>query len=210
MEHFWNASSLKWKTTEDKHASVQTLTQSTKTLIHNILSVVSITALIHGTTKIEPKHVQGAIQYITRKCNTRILTAHPQGQKGGQLGIPYVSGVNNTMYSAFNGGNESSDTINFDTQLARFGLMVHGNGDQANFMEGGGARTKISLKWMDHEMKSVGEHYRLRMSRTAKAEVLHVIKNYLACLMHDLLKEEPVTSKKVHALLKKKRYAVFH
>jgi hypothetical protein len=209
MDHFWKSSSLKWKTTEDKQSSIETLVKSTKALIHNILSVISITALIHGTTKIEPKHVQGALQYITRKCNTRILT-HPPMQKGGQLGIPYVAGVDNSMYSAFNGGMESSDTINFDTQLARFGLMIHGS--QANFMEGGGngSRVKVSLKWIDESMKSIGEHYRLKMSRTAKAEIHHLIKYYLACLMHDLLKEEPVTSKKVHTLLKKKRYAVFH
>jgi hypothetical protein len=206
MEHFWNKATLKWKSTEEKKLSVDILVKSTKTLIHNIMSVVSITALIHGTTKIEPKYVQGAIQYISKKCNTRILTSHTQ--KGG-MGVPFVSGVNQTMYSEYNGGDESTDTINFDTQLARFGLMVHGQ--QANFMDGGGSsKILVSLKWIDHEMKSVGEHYRLRMSRTAKADVIHLIKYHLACLMHDLLKEEPISHKKIHTLLKKKRYAVFH
>lgn len=214
MDTFWKKATLPWKSEEDKKTSLSALEKATKALIHNIMSIVSITALVHGTTKIQPVHVRGAQEYIAKKCNTRVLK---HAQKGGDaLGVPYVTGVNNSMYAENNGGSSDASTINFDTQLARFGLMIHGA--QANFvesdngMQGGASRSKqtVSLSWIESEMRIARDHYRLHLSKTARADIIQLIKYHLACLMHDILKSAPISHKKVHDILEKKKYAVFH
>ena len=136
-------------------------------------------------------------------------------QQTGGAGIPYVTGIDQSMYASQNAGPESAETINFDTLLARFGLSVHGAGLVPGFMEGGTGpqkqkSTQISLVWIDREIKAVRDRYRMRISKTAQADILHLIKQYMACFMEDLEKEKPLTKKKVKTLLEKKRYRIFH
>jgi len=206
MESFVSKLSLNWKSEDDYTASVEVLEKATGILLRNIISVTAITALVNGNTKIEPKHTVGALEYIHRKCPMPSYVAEPvRGQSGGTSLPATFFGGNESMYSAMNPSGGSAETIQFGLGIAR-----------AEISQTGGAQPKASKtssvldKWINGEIKNYLEHHRVTVSKMAKAQLVRLAKQYLACLFYDLSKNTPISIRKVREMLKKKKYAIFH
>lgn len=214
MDVFLSTLSLKWKSPDDYAGSLEILEKAAGTLLRNIVSVTAITALVNGNTRIEPKHLKGALDYIHRKCPMPIISRE---QSGGTSLPASFFGSAEPMYSAMNPSGGSSDTIQFGMGIARADIPQTMQTLQAvQSVQTGGARPKRDAassaldKWMTREMNTYLEHHRVTVSKTAKTQLMHLAKNYMACLFHDLSKNTPVSVRKVREMLNKKKYAIFH
>ena len=215
MESFLTRLSLRWKSPADTKASTELLEEATGVLLRNIVSVVAITALVNGNTRIEPKHIKGAMEYIHRKCPMPALIRE-QGQSGGTSLPATFFGATESMYSTTNPSGGSADTIQFALGIARSDIPQTMQTLQTSQTGGAGAPIRATHastgldKWMSGEIKTYLEHHRVTLSKTARDQVMRLAKQYMACVFHDLSKKEPISVAKVRETLKKRKYAIFH
>lgn len=193
---------LRWKTAEDQAASMGLLESAMQTLVQNVLSVVAVAALVHGGPRIQPRHAATTVDYFHRKCP--LEPAGAPVQSGGSPFPASYFGAAEPMYSALNPSGGSSQTVDFNLGVARAEIAQTGGAT-------GGARLpKAATAWVQHEMKVYNDHHRLTVSKGAKDQLTKLILRYITCLNHDLQHKQPLTAKKVRAVLKKKSYKVFH
>lgn len=201
MNAFISSLSLRWKSPEESVAATEAIENAAGTMVRNIVSVMAITALVNGNTKIEPKHTQGALDYLHRKCPMPSPTAH---QSGGTSLPASFFGDAEPMYSASHSSGGTTETLQFGLGIARAEIAQTG---------GRGASDPASRaldKWTNEQMKPYLEHHRVTASKTAKADIVRLSRQYLACFLHDLSKKDPITLTKVRDLLKKRKYSIFH
>lgn len=204
MHAFLSSISLRWKSPEDSTAATELIEKAAGTMVRNIVSVMAITALVNGNTKIEPKHTQGALAYLHRKCPLPALAPAPAAQSGGTSLPASFFGNAEPMYSASHSSGGTTETLQFGLGIARAEISQTGGGGAAP------AARRALDKWTNEQMKPYLEHHRVTASKTAKADIVRLSRQYLACFLHDLSKKEPLTVAKVRDLLKKRKYSIFH
>jgi hypothetical protein len=208
MNAFLSSLSIRWKSPEDTGAAIEIIENATGTMVRNIVSVMAITALVNGNTKIEPKHTQGALAYLHRKCPMPALTPTMHTEQSGGTSLPAsFFGDAEPMYSASHSSGGTTETLQFGLGIARSEIaQTGGRGTPVP-----AANTNRALnKWINEQMKPYLEHHRVTASKTAKADIVRLSRQYLACFLHDLSKKDPITLSKVRDLLKKRKYSIFH
>lgn len=210
MEAYLRNSGIRFKTDQDVKEILPVLEKARDALVHNVVSVTAITTLVNGSTKIEPKHVDATLQYIQRKCGTKLTSKAGKMAGGTVMTAKFFDPTADTMYSAANAGPSSSDTVNFEMGVARDAVSIHGPGTQSFLSMDGGAMHKTSWKWLVGPTSDVLQHYRVKISKGAREEVHQIIKHLFKCLVEDLKKKEPVSVSKVREVLKRKHNAIFH
>lgn len=212
METYLRHSGIRFKTDEELKDCLPLLEKAKDALVHNVISMVAVTTLVNGGTKIEPRHVNATLQYIDRKCGTRLTGKGGQMSGGTFMTAKFFDPNADTMYSSANAGPANSDTVNFEMGIARDAVSIHGPGSGSFLSMDGGAKSKSksSWKWLVGSTSDVLQHYRVKISKDARADVAHILKHLFNCLISDLQKKEPVTVSKVKEVLKRKHNAIFH
>jgi hypothetical protein len=203
---------LSWKTDKDRLEGLKQLTEAMQNLVHNIVSVVAVIALVHGISKIEPKHLLGSTEYLYRKCP--LLKPKEGMQRGGSFPLSYFGGEE-PMYLSGNGGDASADTIDYQLGLARSPIHASMTTPMSNGMMGGasaspGAKIKSFDKWIYEAMKPTLEHHHVRISKMAAHEITQLSKHLLSCILKDIAKKSPISIGRVRKTLSKKTYDIFH
>jgi hypothetical protein len=166
-------------------------------LVFNIAALASIITSLHKSPKLDMIHIPIMEQYIVEKCTGK-RTMH-----GGRVVMPSdFYGYDHPAYSSANAG---QDVLNVDIDngyIARPALGVLSGGSAH-------ARPVSHYKVVKDLVKSVLAKNKLKYSKAAMQEVLKMIDMHMRCFKQELQKHEPLTLKKIDAIVKKKRYFVF-
>ena len=167
-----------------------------KILIVNILSVTNLIAKIHNAVKIgadKVDYIDLTSKYIGSVCPPPKAKKAKKPIAGGAfMGAEYF-GNETGAYTGVAGSAGFTDTIDFNTNMARAG----------NIMSGGG----ITLKTV------VGDIYRLNnvaISRAAIKELTVLIKSQIDCLIIAFAKHKTLTVSKINTIIAKDTFKVFH
>jgi hypothetical protein len=169
-------------------------------LLFNISSLACIVVTLNEDKKLDKKHIPVIKQYIMKHC---VATKSSVMRGGHTVMASDFFGYNHPNYSASNAG---EDILGIDLDNGTLARPALGP------MSGGGASdvaTMSKSKFVKDLVKAVFDENKIKYSSEAFKEILNIADSHMKCLARDLRKCEPLTIKKVEALLAKKRYFVF-
>jgi hypothetical protein len=196
---------FRWKSPEEQTKGQYLIDKALSQLVQNTLSVVAVSALIHGGPTVMPKHAETAADYLHRKCPF-VLPA----QSGGSALPATFVGASEPMYSPLNPAGVPGGTVDFAMGVARAEIPIQGGGGASG--GGGGASggaNKPLTTWANKEIAEYAKHHGLVFRKGAREIMVRVLTHYARCFYLDLSKSEPLTVSKIHKILKKKSYKVF-
>lgn len=189
---------------------IQMIAHHIDALLYNVTSVACVMALIHGKQKIEPKHLEQVMTYITSQCMPQLASAKMRG--GSPTGFPsQYFGVPMAAYTPNDraGAHVSTETVDFASSTARSGMGP---------MTGGGRRDRGEIpKVLESNAKAMAfmhkvlDHHNTKIGRKATSILLHIMDIHMYCFAQDIASgQAPVTVSKLSSILKLKRHSVFH
>lgn len=171
---------------------------------YNVASIAIIFALLKGDKKIQPKHLQNVMGYISSMCSSSA-----KGQKGGMSMASDYFGYPHPNYASSNAGSGVvMSEIEFNSGIARAGIdsQIGGTQSSSNNVRLVATNDKDAKAFV----KSVVKMHNIEISKTAFTELMRIIDIHLNCLATDLSTLSPLTVSKVDKVLGLKRHAVFH
>lgn len=182
----------------DTHDIVDKIAFHIDGLVHNVTSTAALVAMLNDSKKIETKHLGAVRMYIESKCK------HQQKQSGGG---PIASDFFGYPHPAYSPNNQDagvkSSVVDFTNGIARPSM------GPALEMKGGGNKTTPVASDVSKVIKKVLKHKHVGISKASMTELLSIVHSHLHCFASDLLKECPLTEKKLDKVLSFKRHAVF-
>ena len=187
-------------------------------LIYNIVSVAVVIALANNTTKLTPTHIEHVKDYIKTKCSYGKLrggkNSKTQEQTGGTSlpGEYFGYSIDPSRYSAGNGAEESTSTINFEGGIARAAIdtSVAYNGKISGGSSGNLEHFVATNNTTKAYVRDILKRHNLSINKTAFNTLLHMIEIHIYCVLKDLKTKGPLTLAKVEAVFKNKIHAIFH
>lgn len=164
-------------------------------VVHHIVSLSAMVAMLGGKKKIEHKHLQDVKMYVITKCGGHL--------KGGMSMASDFYGYPHPAYASSNAnaGVHVSE-IHWGKQEAR--------PSQGPTQSGGAfAQTLKYKKELQNLVKTHLSHIAASISKGALKELVDIIDIHLVCFANDLIKESPLTVKKVEKILSKRRHKAF-
>lgn len=171
---------------------------------YNVASIAIIFALLKGEKRIQPKHLQNVMGYISSMCSP----VKGQGQKGGMSMASDYFGYPHPNYTSSNAGSGVvMSEVEFNSGIARAGIDSQiGGTSNSNSMRFVATNDKDAKAFV----KSVIKMHNIEISKTAFKELMRIIDIHLNCLASDLSNVSPLTIARVDKVLGLKRHAVFH
>ena len=166
-------------------------------LIYNIVSTISLIALMNGERKISRKFIDVAQKYISEGNKKLIM-------KGGALPLEYT-GQTSGSYAPFVPQAVDISKIDFAAGIARPALGIQMGGSAAECVH------NVPVKFV----KSVLSHHAMKYSDHSMNEIRKMIKEHL-CELHDKLaklsdgKKHGITMSMLERIFSKKSFAVFN
>lgn len=178
-------------------------------LLFNVTSLSAIIALMKKHKKVDTKDLPAVLAYLHLQCPL-VLPSHTGGQSGGSLPIEYFGGI----HGAYNASHLNEGVHTSVTTLESMIRPDHGP-NLAERMSGGAAsgghvlavfsaHTDFVYRYMDSVL---AHHGNMSISTNARKELMGVLDRMLGCVAQEV--GASTTSKKLHALFTKKRFAVF-
>lgn len=162
-------------------------------LCFNIASIATVLATINNKT-LDSKLIEGIKDYIHVSCKKG------KKVKGGSMPSDYY-GYQNSIYSAANENmGTNTGTIDFDAGVQRAAL-----GSQS-----GGAGGVVYDDSMKKRVKSILQTHEISFKQSVFKELMNIVNDNLLCLLGELKDTKSVSAKKIDALMKEKRFAVFN
>lgn len=185
------------------HLQVQEhLAEHMDAVMYNVTSIAILFTLLKGHVKLEPKHLTDVMSYISSACPN---VSKGGGQKGGSLPCDYF-GYAHPNYTAGNGAQGVvMSEVDFSAGVARAGIdsQLGGSGPSLSLLASHDKEAKEFAR-------SILKLHKIKVSKTAFAELLRIIDIHLNCLGRDLANSSPLSLTRLDKVLGLKRHAVFH
>ena len=184
-------------------------------VIYNIVSIGVVIALAANKKKLTDKDMVNIKEFIQTKCTSRKMTTSKTGGGGGGGAYNQQGGTalpseycgysfDNARYSAGNGDEQSTSTVDFANGLIR----------PAIDMSGGGHKELMHFVCNNRDVKayirSLLKRHNLSITPSGMNILIHYIEIHMYCLLKDLKARSPLTLSKVNTVLKLKSHAIFH
>ena len=183
-------------------------------LIYNIVSIAVVIGIANNVKKLTPTHIEYVKDYIKSKCTSK------KGGKNNQTGGTSLPGeyfgysIDPSRYSAGNGSEESTSTINFHDNIARAAINTTLN--YTGTISGGGSNDShlkhfiCTNSVVKSYVKELLKRHSITISKGAYDILLHIIEIHIHCALKDLHAAGPLTLAKVNKIFDNKIHAIFH
>ena len=186
-------------------------------VIYNIVSIGVVIALAANKKKLTDKDMVNIKEFIQTKCTSRKTSktgGDAYNQQGGTaLPSEYCGySFDNARYSAGNGDEQSTSTVDFANGLIRPAIDMSGGGGGGG--GGGGHKELMHFVCNNRDVKayirSLLKRHNLSITPSGMNILIHYIEIHMYCLLKDLKARSPLTLSKVNTVLKLKSHAIFH
>lgn len=184
-------------------------------LIYNIVSISVVIAIANNVTKLTPIHMDHVKDYIKTKCTSNKIKGGNKNQTGGTSlpGEYFGYSIDPSRYSAGNGGEESTSTINFYDNTARAAINTTLN--YTGTIVGGSNSSQLkhfvcTNSVVKSYIKELLKRHNISISKSANDILLHLIEIHIHCVLKDLHDASPLTLSKVNKIFHNKRHSIFH
>lgn len=162
-------------------------------VVHHIVSLSAMVAMLDGKKKIEQKHLHDVKTYVLTKCGAHL--------KGGMSMASDFYGYPHPSYSSshVNAGVQVSE-IQWGKQEAR---------PAQGPAQSGGASVPKYKKELQKLVKMHIKNIAASIAKGPLDELVNIVDMHLLCFANDLVKESPLTVKKVEKVLAKRRHKAF-
>jgi len=142
------------------------LTKYIENIIFNIVSISAIITFINNSKIIKDETIKSISEYLDGVCGNP-----KKAMKGGNaITMPCeFYGYDSLRYSPTNNTNDI--------------LQVDFNSGTLRPQIGGGKKTKGDIKPIIKSIKDILKYYKLKISKETCSKLLHLIENYIKCLM---------------------------
>ena len=189
----------------DVSAIKNTIKNHYEIMIYNITSIAVVVALANNVKKLQPSHMETVKAYIQTKCMHK--GKHFQMHGGTNLPSEYC-GYPINQYSASNGSEQSTSTVDFSTGILRPAIDI-----STKSFVGGSSNDLIHFVCTNKDVKGyirdLLKQHKLSISSAAMNILIHFIEIHIHCALKDLKSRGPLTVAKVNNVMKMKTHAIF-
>jgi hypothetical protein len=173
-------------------------------MIHNITAIAIVVALASNVKKLQPSHIETVKSYIQTKCTHK---GKHYGMRGGTALPSEYCGypMDPSPYSAGNGAEESTSTVDFAGGIIRPAINISGGGSAKELVHFVCTNKDVKAEIRDKLKKS-----NLTISPPAMNVLIHIIEIHIHCALNDLKTRGPLSISKVNTVMKMKSHAIFH
>ena len=183
-------------------------------LIYNVVAIAVVIAIANDVKKLTPSHIEYVKDYIKTKC----LNSKLKGGKNNQIGGTSLPGeyfgysIDPSRYSAGNGNEESTSTVNFHDNILR--PAINTSIDYNGKIVGGNSSSKLehficTNTTVKGYIRELFKKHCISISKSAFDILIHIIEIHVHCILNDLKHIGPLTSAKVEKIFQNKKHAIF-
>jgi len=157
-------------------------------IMFNIISMMSLIALLNASDKITDKTIAVGKQYIENNCNFKYNPTEVYG--GSRLGCASYMGSPEIMYNA---DNSTENILNIDF-----------SGDYARPQIGGSKKSnKMFSKIINQYINEIISYHGIKASKDMKKELYKIVAFHIECFKNILKSKKQISSTNISNIIKK-------
>lgn len=205
-----------------RDAFVERFAAAIHSMIYNMVSMISVVTLTHGTSLVTKAHVESMHTYTRKACSLKPIFAHA----GGSMPIQFVNP------SQFPGTYEANP-VHSHTGMDLGAGLIRGELVPTMSTMSGGASSSIgggvggdlpefyvrkTLNPLTPKIKAMFHEYKLRLKKEAYDDLFFIIYHHIKCLLNDVRGKAGKAGNKTgvvvgiarfNAILHMKKHAIF-